>query len=151
MWPLDAESPIDVQRELARAPAERWQPARGELRIGGCWLCSRVASGDVEVRGRGVGRGCGHVRWHRARPQVRRGVAGAPYSPETLPKVGESACICRSKCIESCVIVGGRTWSLPCHPASDSARSWVCVLKVPNREPSSPELVRVLVLTSFRW
>src|SRR5688572_8075994 len=38
MWPIDAESLIDVQRELAQSPAEPWH-RRGEPRIGGCWVC----------------------------------------------------------------------------------------------------------------
>lgn len=85
MWPIDAESLIDVQRELARAPAERWQPARGELRIGGCWVCFPRG-----LRGRG---GTGDVAWSAAvvmrggivlDREVHRGVAGAPYSPGLL-------------------------------------------------------------------
>lgn len=85
MWPIDAESLIDVQRELARAAAEPWRPARGGLRIGGCWVCFPRG-----LRGRG---GAGDVAWAAAvvmrggvvlDREVRRGVAGAPYSPGLL-------------------------------------------------------------------
>jgi deoxyribonuclease V len=85
MWPVDAESLIEVQRELARAAPQPWRPAPGELRIGGCWVCFP----------RGLnGRGCaGDVAWAAAvlmrggvvlDREVRRGVAGAPYSPGLL-------------------------------------------------------------------
>jgi deoxyribonuclease V len=85
MWPIDAESLIDVQRELARAAPEQWQPARGELRIGGCWVCFPRG-----LRGRGA---AGDVAWAAAvvmrrgvvlDREVRRGFAGAPYSPGLL-------------------------------------------------------------------
>jgi len=85
MWPLDAESLIEVQRELARAAAEPWQPARGELRIGGCWVCFPRG-----LRGRGR---AGDGAWAAAvvmrggnllDQELRRGVAGAPYNPGLL-------------------------------------------------------------------
>jgi deoxyribonuclease V len=85
MWPIDAESLVEVQRELARAPAERWQPARGEPRIGGCWVCFPRG-----LRGRG---GPGDVAWAAAvvmrgeivlDREVGRGFADAPYSPGLL-------------------------------------------------------------------
>ena len=85
MWPIDAESLIDVQRELARAAPERWRPARGGLRIGGCWVCfprgliGRGDAGDVAWAAAVVMRG--GIVLDR---QVRRGVAGAPYSPGLL-------------------------------------------------------------------
>jgi len=81
MWPIDAESLIDVQRELAQASAPPWH-RRGEQRIGGCWVCF--------PRGlTGAGRP-GDAAWVAAvvmrggvvlEQQVRRGVADAPYSP----------------------------------------------------------------------
>jgi deoxyribonuclease V len=85
MWPIDAESLIDVQRELAQAAVEPWQPARDELRIGGCWVCFPRG-----LRGRGD---AGDVAWAAAvvmrgddmlDREVRRGVASAPYSPGLL-------------------------------------------------------------------
>ncbi len=85
MWPLDAESLIEVQRELARAAEEPWHPAPGELRIGGCWVCFPRG-----LRARG---GAGDLAWAVAvvmregnllDQEVRRGVAGAPYSPGLL-------------------------------------------------------------------
>jgi deoxyribonuclease V len=85
MWPIDAESLIEVQRELVRAAPQPWRPAPGHLLIGGCWVCFR----------RGLnGRGCaGDEAWAAAvllregvvlDRVVRRGVAGAPYSPGLL-------------------------------------------------------------------
>ena len=85
MWPIDADSLIEVQRELARAVPEPWRPARGEQRIGGCWVCFPRG-----LSGRG---GAGDVAWAAAvvmrggvvlDREVRRGVAGAPYSPGLL-------------------------------------------------------------------
>jgi len=85
MWPTDAESLIERQRELARAAPEPWRPARGGPRIGGCWVCfPRGLSGPGEA---------GDVAWVAAvvmgggvllEQEVRRGVAGAPYSPGLL-------------------------------------------------------------------
>ena len=85
MWPTDAESLIELQRELAQADPEPWRPARGEHRIGGCWVCfPRGLSGPGEA---------GDVAWVAAvvmrggvllEREVRRGVAGAPYSPGLL-------------------------------------------------------------------
>jgi deoxyribonuclease V len=85
MWPTDAASLIERQRELARADPEPWRPARGEPRIGGCWVCfPRGLSGRGEA---------GDVAWVAAvvmgggvllEREVRRGVAGAPYSPGLL-------------------------------------------------------------------
>ena len=85
MWPLDAESLMEVQRELASARPEPWQPPSGELRIGGCWVCFPRG-----LHGRG---GAGDPAWVAAvvmrgdrvvAREVRRGVAGAPYSPGLL-------------------------------------------------------------------
>lgn len=85
MWPTDSESLIDAQRELARTAAEQWRPGRGELRVGGCWVCfprgltGRGGTGDVAWAAAVVMRG--GVVLDR---EVRRGVAGAPYSPGLL-------------------------------------------------------------------
>lgn len=85
MWPTDAESLIELQRELARAAPEPWRPVRGAQRIGGCWVCfPRGLSGRGDA---------GDVAWSAAvvmrggvllEQEVRRGVAGAPYSPGLL-------------------------------------------------------------------
>ena len=85
MWPVDAESLIEVQRELARAAPQPWRPAPGELRIGGCWVCfprglnGRGRAGDVAWAAAVLMRG--GVVLDR---EVRRGVAGAPYRPGLL-------------------------------------------------------------------
>ncbi len=85
MWPTDAESLIQHQRELARADPEPWRPARDEQRIGGCWVCFPRG-----LSGRG---NAGDLAWVAAvamcgdvllEAHVRRGVAGAPYSPGLL-------------------------------------------------------------------
>jgi len=85
MWPVDAESLIEDQRGLARAAPEPWRPAHGERRIGGCWVCF--------PRGLSGCGGAGDVAWAAAvvmrggvvlESEVRRGVAGAPYSPGLL-------------------------------------------------------------------
>ena len=85
MWPNDAESLIEVQRELAQAAAEPWQPGRDGLRIGACWVCFPRG-----LEGRG---GAGDVAWAAAvvmrggvvlDQDVRRDVADAPYSPGLL-------------------------------------------------------------------
>ena len=87
MWPVDAQSLIELQLELAQAAPRPWRPAPGELRIGGCWVCF--------PRGlNGPGR-AGDVAWAAAvlmrggavlDREVRRGVAGAPYSPGLLAR-----------------------------------------------------------------
>jgi deoxyribonuclease V len=85
MWPTDAESLIELQRELARADPEPWRPDRAELRIGGCWVCfprglsGRGHAGDVAWTAAVVM--CGGDLIGR---EVRRGIAGAPYSPGLL-------------------------------------------------------------------
>lgn len=85
MWPLDAESLIPVQEELGRATPEPWRPQRGELRIGGCWVCfprglsGRGDAGDVAWTAAVVLSGRGVVD-----REVRAGVADAPYSPGLL-------------------------------------------------------------------
>lgn len=85
MWPTDAESLIERQRELARADPEPWRLARGELRIGGCWVCfprgisGRGSSGDVAWAAAVVM--CEGVLVDR---QVCRGIADAPYRPGLL-------------------------------------------------------------------
>jgi deoxyribonuclease V len=85
MWPTDAQSLIERQRELARADPEPWRPARDELRIGGCWVCfprglsGRGDAGDVALVAAVAM--CGRFLLEQ---EVRRGVAGAPYSPGLL-------------------------------------------------------------------
>jgi deoxyribonuclease V len=85
MWPTDAESLIERQRQLARSDPAPWRPAGGDQRIGGCWvcfprgLCGRGDAGDVAWVAAVVM--CGGVLLEA---DVRRGVAGAPYSPGLL-------------------------------------------------------------------
>lgn len=85
MWPPDAESLRDVQYELGRLVPELWRPPPGGLLIGGCWVCfprglrGRGSAGDAAWAAAVVMRG-GQV----VAEQVRRGRAGAPYSPGLL-------------------------------------------------------------------
>ena len=85
MWPLDAESLKEAQRELARAEPSLWRPPVGDLRVGGCWVCFPRG-----LRGRGA---AGDAAWVAAvvmcgdrvvAQEVRGGVAGAAYSPGLL-------------------------------------------------------------------
>ncbi len=85
MWPLDAESLKDAQRKLAEARPEPWRPPVGDLLVGGCWVCFPRG-----LRGRGT---AGDAAWVAAvvmrgdqvlAQEVRRGAAGAPYSPGLL-------------------------------------------------------------------
>ena len=85
MWPTDAESLIEAQRELAQADPEPWRPARDEPRIGGCWVCfprglsGRGNPGDPAWAAATVLRGGETVD-----VEVRRGTAGASYHPGLL-------------------------------------------------------------------
>ena len=85
MWPNDAESLRDAQYELARLDPSPWHPPPGEVLIGGCWVCfprglrGRGSAGDAAWVAAVVMRG-GQV----VAQDVRRGVAGAPYSPGLL-------------------------------------------------------------------
>ena len=85
MWPPDAESLMAAQRSLAEAHPEPWRPPVGDLLVGGCWVCFPRG-----LRGRG---GAGDAAWVAAvvmrgdqvvAEEVRRGVAGASYSPGLL-------------------------------------------------------------------
>lgn len=85
MWPLDAESLMATQVELAEAHPEPWRPPVADVLIGGCWVCFPRG-----LRGRGAG---GDAAWVAAvvmrgdqvvAQEVRRAVAGAPYSPGLL-------------------------------------------------------------------
>lgn len=81
MWPIDADSLIDVQRELARTRAQPWHP-RGEPRIGACWVC--FPRGLTGPGGPGDRTWAAVVVMHDGlvlEQQVRRGVADAPYRP----------------------------------------------------------------------
>src|SRR6186997_12785 len=85
MWPVDVESLISRQRELADTTAQPWTPQDSGIRIGGCWVCFPRG---LDGRGR-----AGDVAWAAAvlmrggvvlEREVRRGVAGAPYIPGLL-------------------------------------------------------------------
>ena len=83
--PLGAESLMEAQRELAGADPKPWRPPVGDLRVGGCWVCfprglrGRGSAGDPAWVAAVVMRGDRLVA-----QEVRRGVAGAPYSPGLL-------------------------------------------------------------------
>jgi deoxyribonuclease V len=84
MWPLDAESLMSAQRDLAEADPVPWRPPLDVL-VGGCWVCFPRG-----LRGRGS---AGDAAWVAAvvmrgervvAQEVRRGAAGAPYCPGLL-------------------------------------------------------------------
>jgi deoxyribonuclease V len=39
MWPVDADSLVAAQEELARATPDLWRLPDGPLVVGGCWVC----------------------------------------------------------------------------------------------------------------
>lgn len=85
MWPVDAESLIGLQHELARAAPEPWRAPAGQLRLGGVWVCfprgitGPGASGDPAWAAAVVMAGGRVVERH-----VVAGAATAPYSPGLL-------------------------------------------------------------------
>jgi deoxyribonuclease V len=84
MWPVDADSLIACQEELATADPPAWQPAEG-IRIGGCWVCfprgltGPGAAGDPAWAAAVVLAGEEMVA-----EAVTEGVAGAAYQPGLL-------------------------------------------------------------------
>jgi deoxyribonuclease V len=85
MWPVDVESLIARQRELADTTAQPWTPQDRGIRIGGCWVCfprglaGRGSAGDPTWTAVTVMTGDAIVD-----QLVRAGVAGAPYVPGLL-------------------------------------------------------------------
>jgi deoxyribonuclease V len=85
MWPPDAESLRDVQYELGRLVPAPWRPPLEDALMGGCWVCfprglrGRGSAGDAAWAAAVVMLGGQVVAQH-----VRRGRAGAPYSPGLL-------------------------------------------------------------------
>ena len=50
MWPSDPERLTALQRELAAATPEPWEPSADRLLVGGCWVCfprGLTGPGDV--------------------------------------------------------------------------------------------------------
>jgi deoxyribonuclease V len=85
MWPVDVDSLIARQQELADTAPEPWRPSHGQLRIGGCWVCFPRG-----LTGRGSE---GDPAWAAALvmrdddvldQRVITGVSGAPYLPGLL-------------------------------------------------------------------
>ena len=84
MWPVDAESLIAYQRELATAAPTRWQP-EGEVRIGGCWVCfPRGLSGPGATGDRAWATAVTMTGEQTVAEAVIEGGAGAAYEPGLL-------------------------------------------------------------------
>ena len=85
MWPVDMESLIVCQQELAEITAQPWTPEDRGVRVGGCWVCfprglaGRGSAGDSTWTASVVMRGDVVVD-----QLVRAGAAGAPYTPGLL-------------------------------------------------------------------
>jgi deoxyribonuclease V len=86
MWPIDVESLITRQQELAEAITQPWSPfVASEIRIGGCWVCfprglaGRGSTGDTTWSGAVLMAG-GEIISQIVMP----GVAGAAYVPGLL-------------------------------------------------------------------
>jgi deoxyribonuclease V len=85
MWPVDVESLIARQRELADTTAQPWTPQDSGIRIGGCWVCfprgldGRGSAGDPTWTAVTVMTGDDVVD-----QLVRAGVAGSSYVPGLL-------------------------------------------------------------------
>jgi deoxyribonuclease V len=84
-WPVDADSLIAAQEELAVATPSAWQPDRVQLLVGGCWVCFPRG-----LTGRGSGADPAWVAalvlpgTRTGAPPVDVGRAGAPYVPGLL-------------------------------------------------------------------
>ncbi len=138
MWPLDAESLKEAQRELARAEPSLWRPPVGDLRVGGCWVCfprglrGRGSAGDAAWVAAVVMRGDRLVA-----QEVRRGVAGAPYSPGLLalrlgPLMEEAVRALPTRPDVLLVDATARDHPRGLDSRSTSVRSWTC------RQSASP-------------
>lgn len=85
MWPVDAESLVAVQRDLAAASPEPWAPPDRAPLVGGCWVCFPEG-----LTGPG---GAGDPAWAAAvvmqdgvvvDQRLIKGVTGAAYEPGLL-------------------------------------------------------------------
>lgn len=85
MWPSDPETLIALQRELAVASPEPWEPSDTPLLVGGCWVCfprgltGPGAAGDPAWAAAVVLQDGRVVAQH-----LVRDVTGAPYMPGLL-------------------------------------------------------------------
>jgi deoxyribonuclease V len=85
MWPVDVESLVARQRELADDIAPAWTPRRDGLRLGGCWTCFPRGLAGPGAAGDRAWSAAVVVAGDRLVDQVVRvGAAGAPYVPGLL-------------------------------------------------------------------
>jgi len=85
MWPVDTESLVAAQKELAVAEPDPWRPPDGPLLVGACWVCF--------PRGLTGAGSAGDAAWSAAvvmrdarvvEQKVDTGVTGAAYEPGLL-------------------------------------------------------------------
>ena len=85
MWPEDADALVARQRELAGLTPESWRPPIGGLCVGGCWVCfARGYSGPGDAGDAAHAAAVVVCDGQLVDLAVRRGVAGAPYTPGLL-------------------------------------------------------------------
>jgi deoxyribonuclease V len=85
MWPVDADSLVTAQEELAQATPDLWRPPDGPLLVGGCWVC--FPRGLTGPGGEGDRAWTAAVLMHDNRvvaQHVGTGEAGAAYTPGLL-------------------------------------------------------------------
>lgn len=85
MWPSDAESLVELQRELAAAVPEPWRPPPGRLLVGGVWVCfPRALSGPGATGDPAWAAAVMMAEGRVVDQHVVRGVTTAPYAPGLL-------------------------------------------------------------------
>jgi deoxyribonuclease V len=85
MWPEDADGLVARQRQLAGLTQEAWSPPAGERRVAGCWVCfPRGYSGPGDAADAAHAAAVVVCDGRLVDLAVRRGVAGAPYTPGLL-------------------------------------------------------------------
>lgn len=85
MWPADADSLAERQRELAAASPDPWTPPDRDLRIAGCWACFPRGIAGPGMAGDPVWAAA--VVWQTGRvvdQALVTGDADAPYTPGLL-------------------------------------------------------------------
>jgi deoxyribonuclease V len=85
MWPMDADSLVAAQEELARTTPDLWRPPDGPLLVGGCWVCFPRGLAGPGGEGDPAWAAAVLVRERRVVAQhVVAGEAGAAYTPGLL-------------------------------------------------------------------
>lgn len=85
MWPEDADALVARQHELAGLRQQAWEPPVGDACVAGCWACfPRGYSGPGEAGDAAHAAAVVVCDGGPVDLAVRRGVAGAPYTPGLL-------------------------------------------------------------------